>query len=343
MSTTMSGDPTDSLRDTGGGSRATVMRRRRSLPRRVGRGLAIVLASLVVVGLIGAGAEAWASRSDDDRYPAPGRLVTIAGNDLHLNCTGSGAPTVVLEAGLGESSLTWADVQSTLDDDLRVCSYDRAGYGWSSGEGRDWTAQKAASDLAQLLAAADESGPYVLVAHSVGALVAREYRQSHPEDVAALVLVDPTSDSAVRKGGVPIAAAVERHAFELLARTGAVRWLGTWLVPAVIGDPLPRELLRQLPAAYHPRAMDASMQELRGTVASAEHLLRDEARSWGDLPVTVVSAASATAADQEAHAALAARSSRGEHVQAGDGGHYVHYSDPGLIVGLVREAAATAA
>jgi CheY-like chemotaxis protein len=141
---------------------------------------------------------------------------------------------------------------------------------------------------------------------------------------------------------VPTAAAVERHAYELLARTGAVRWLGTWLVPAVIGDPLPRELLRQLPAAYHPRAMDASMQELRGTVASAEHLLREEARSWGDLPVTVVSAASATAADREAHAALAARSSRGEHVQAGAGGHYVHYSDPDLIADLVRTAAGAA-
>ncbi len=63
-------------------------------------------------------------------------------------------------------------------------------------------------------------------------------------------------------------AVVERHVHGLLARTGAVRWLGECLVPAVIADPLPRELLRRLPAAYHPRAIDASMRELRGTSPS---------------------------------------------------------------------------
>lgn len=62
---------------------------------------------------------------------------------------------------------------------------------------------------------------------------------------------------------------------------GAVRWLGKWLVPAVIGDPLLRELLRRLPAAYHPRAVDASMRELRGTVVSAAHLLREEGEVLG--------------------------------------------------------------
>lgn len=123
---------------------------------------------------------------------------------------------------------------------------------------------------------------------------------------------------------------------------GAVRWLGKWLVPAVIGDPLLRELLRRLPAAYHPRAVDASMRELRGTVVSAAHLLREEARSWGELPVTVVSASSANATDREAHSALAARSSRGAHITVGDSGHYVHYADPNLVVRLVRAAAAAA-
>lgn len=310
-------------------------------PRRIRRGLAVVLAALVLCGLVGAAAEAWVARSDGDRYPAPGRVLTVDRTDLHIHCTGSGAPTVVLEAGLGESSLGWSDVQQALDGDLRVCSYDRAGLGWSSGGAGDWTAEQAALDLAELLVAAGEPGPYVLVAHSVGALVAREFRQAHPREVASLVLVEPTDHESVRQGGVPTVAVVERHVYGLLARTGALRWLGEWLVPAVIGDRPPRELLSQLPAAYHPGAISASLRELRGTVASAEHLLREEDRSWGGLPVTVVSAASATAADRSAHAALAARSSRGEHVVAEAGGHYVHYTERELVVDLVRTAAAT--
>ncbi len=334
---------TDSARDTTIESPRPVIARRRSGPRRVGRRLAIVLALLVGAGLTGAGAEAVISQSDDERYPLPGRLVTVAGNGLHLNCTGTGAPTVVLEAGLGEPSLTWADVQPSLDDGVRVCSYDRAGLGWSrGGDDGAWTAEQAAADLAGLLSAAGERGPYVLVAHSVGVLVAREFRQAHPEAVTALVLLDPTNAEAVRNGGVPPAAVVERRIQGLLARTGVLRWLGEWLVPAVVGDQPPPALLRQLPAAYHPRSIDASLQELRGTVASVEHLLREEDPSWGDLPVTVVSARSATEADRDAHAALAARSRAGQHVSAASGGHYLHYADPHWVVGLVREAAATA-
>ena len=316
---------------------------RRSGRRRVGRGLLLVLVSLVVAGLVGAGAEAVIARSDDERYRPPGRSVTVAGHDLHLNCTGTAAPTVVLEAGLGEPSLTWADVQSSLDDGLRVCSYDRAGLGWSgTADDGAWTGEEAAADLAALLSAAGEHGPYVMVAHSVGALVAREFRQAHPEEVRAVVLLDPTDDAAVRTAGVPTVAVVERRIQGLLARTGVLRWLGEWLVPVVVGDRLPEALLRQLPAAYHSRSIGASLRELRGTVPSAEHLLRQEDRSWGDLPVTVVSAGSATQAQRDAHAALAARSSRGQHVSAGSGGHYVHYADPQWVVDLVREAAATA-
>ncbi len=334
---------TEPARDTATGpARATRQRRRRGL-RRAGRGLLLLLVLLVVAGLVGAAAEAVIARSDDERYRPPGRLVTVGGTDVHLNCTGTGAPTVVLEAGLGEPSLSWADVQSSLDDGLRVCSYDRAGLGWS-GAAHDgaWTGEEAAADLAGLLSAAGEQGPYVLVAHSVGALVSREFTQAHPEEVTAMVLLDPTDDEAVRTGGVPTVAVVERRIQGLLARAGVLRWSGEWLVPAVVGDQPPQALLSRLPAAYHPGAIATSLRELRGTVASADHLLRQEDSSWGDLPVTVVSAASASRPQRDAHAALAARSSRGEHVSAESGGHYVHYADPQWVAGLVREAAATA-
>ena len=115
-------------------ARAARPRRRPGL-RRVGRGLLLVLALLSVAGLAGAGAEGGIARSDAEGYPPVGRLVTMGGNDLHLNCTGSGAPTVVLEAGLGEPSLSCADVQSSLYDGLRVCSYNRAVLGCHGNAG----------------------------------------------------------------------------------------------------------------------------------------------------------------------------------------------------------------
>ncbi len=91
-----------------------------------------------------------------------------------------------------------------------------------------------------------------------------------------MVLLDPTDDEAVRNGGVPTVAVVERRIQSLLAYTGVLRWLGHWLVPDVVGDQPPGALLSQLPAAYHPGSIDTSLRELRGTVASAEHLLRQE-------------------------------------------------------------------
>ncbi len=157
-----------------------------------------------------------------------------------------------------------------------------------------------------------------------------------------MVLLDPTDDEAVRTAGVSTVAVVERRIQGLLARTGVLRWSGEWLVPVIVGDQPPQALLDRLPAAYHPGSIGASLRELRGTAASAEHLLRQEDSSWGDLPVAVVSAASASRPQRDAHAALAARSSRGEHASADSGGHYVHYAAPQWVVRLAQEAAATA-
>ena len=61
----------------------------------------------------------------------PGKLVDVNGHRMHLYCTGQGEPTVLFEAGLGDFSLTFWLVQEELSATTRVCSYDRAGLGWS--------------------------------------------------------------------------------------------------------------------------------------------------------------------------------------------------------------------
>jgi len=122
--------------------------------------------------------------------PSPGRMVNIDGRKLHLNCIGQGSPTVVLEAGLGDSSLAWSLVQPKLATATRVCSYDRSGTAWSHDAGPQHGLAKAADDLDRLLRTSGESSPYLLVGHSWGGWLITVYARSHLENVAGIVLVD---------------------------------------------------------------------------------------------------------------------------------------------------------
>ena len=102
--------------------------------------------------------------SGDQSLPvAPGKLVDVGGRKLHLYCTGQGGPTVILEAGAGSFSIDWALVQPEIAKTTRVCSYDRAGYGWSD-PGPEWdTVEQVAHDLETALRNAGEHPPYVLI------------------------------------------------------------------------------------------------------------------------------------------------------------------------------------
>jgi triacylglycerol esterase/lipase EstA (alpha/beta hydrolase family) len=125
----------------------------------------------------------------------PGKLVDVGGGiDMHIYCTGEGSHTVVLDAGLGAGSMSWARVQEEVSYHTRVCSYDRAGMGWSEEGPKPRTYMRIADELYTLLEAADEQGPYVLVGHSAGAHTVRFFVQNHPFDVASIVLVDPAHE-----------------------------------------------------------------------------------------------------------------------------------------------------
>jgi hypothetical protein len=122
------------------------------------RPLLVVGVVLVVGSVAGVAFEALSESGDGARYPAPGRLIELDGRRVRLDCTGTGPPTVVLEAGLGESGLTWADVQPLVATHARVCSYDRAGYGWSDAVGGSRDAAREAGELQRLLEVAASPG-----------------------------------------------------------------------------------------------------------------------------------------------------------------------------------------
>jgi pimeloyl-ACP methyl ester carboxylesterase len=132
-----------------------------------------------------------------DRKPAyslPGKLVDVGGFRLHLNCTGRGGPAVVLIAGGGDFSFDWGLVQPDVSRFTRVCSYDRAGLAWSDPGPTPRTMRQEAYELHTLLKTARVKAPYVLVGHSVGGLIARVYAEQYADEVAGMVLVDPTHE-----------------------------------------------------------------------------------------------------------------------------------------------------
>jgi pimeloyl-ACP methyl ester carboxylesterase len=165
-------------------------RKRRGCLGCLGRGAIGLLVFLVVAMAAGAIYQAAASASDLKKYPPPGELYDVGDYRLHLHCTGEGSPTVILEAGAGSAALAWYLVQKEVAGFTRVCSYDRAGFGWSDPASGPLLPRQVAEDLHKLLMAADVPGPYILVGHSAGGYYVRAYAGQYPSEVLGLVLVD---------------------------------------------------------------------------------------------------------------------------------------------------------
>ena len=122
-----------------------------------------------------------------------GQLVDVGPYRLHLECTGSRGPTVILEPGAGGSAASGKLVTPGVAGDTRVCVYDRAGRGWSDPAASPPDGAQIATDLHRLLDRANVPGPYVLAGHSFGGLYVRTFAAKYPEEVAGLVLVDSTA------------------------------------------------------------------------------------------------------------------------------------------------------
>jgi len=122
--------------------------------------------------------------------PAPGKMVDLGGHRLHMNCSGKGPPVVVIENGLGDFSFDWVLVQSRVSRFTRICTYDRAGYAWSDPGPKPRTFAQLNLELRDALAKLGENGPYVLVGHSYGGPVLRNFALTYPEETAGIVFVD---------------------------------------------------------------------------------------------------------------------------------------------------------
>jgi pimeloyl-ACP methyl ester carboxylesterase len=325
-----------------------------------------VIVPLAMAALAGLGAvyQALGARADRRRFPPPGRMVTVGAHQLHVMEAGVGSPTVLFEAALGASAISWCRVQPEIAKLTRTFAYDRTGMGFSEAGPLPRTAERIAEELHALLSAARVPGPYILVGHSYGGMVARLYAHQHPQEVEGMVLLDPAHPQEWLKR-----TREQRRklwAGAMLARRGAwIARLGIARLTAVLAQRGARRSAKVVAATVSGGILagrsermiapiDRVLPELRPALAAIwtqpkfywslasqiEHMTQSaqqvaETKLPAELPLVVLSADSLPAHEVEQHRSVAAASARGQHQVVKDSGHWIQLDQPQAVVAAI--------
>jgi pimeloyl-ACP methyl ester carboxylesterase len=202
---------------------------RRELRSRSRQWLIYPVIAVLALASLGGAYQTLGSAADERAFPMPGQLVDAGGYSLHLKCTGTGSPTVVLQPGAGEMSSNHALLSQAVSAATRVCVYDRAGRGWSGPADTVQDATQISADLHTLLHNGNVPGPYVLAGHSFGGLYVQTFAANYPDEVAGMVLIDatdrapaPVTRPGAARGGYDLLSRVTA-VIAILGRVGAVR------------------------------------------------------------------------------------------------------------------------
>lgn len=253
----------------------------------------IVLSVVVLVAAVVAGSASFNAIARlwfRAHNPPPGEIYTVDGHKMHMYCTGSGSPTIVLDAGLGDDAVTWAGVQPALAMTTRVCAYDRAGFGWSQAGPAPRDADHIASELHGLLRQAKVDLPIVLMGHSIAGIYMRAYAAHYPEDLAGMVFVD---------GSTPMQQ--ENPAFKAMMGKGPPPWVIALVGNAAFSAGVPRLMgmcsktkpgldarSARLQAEDHCELhVDSSMNEMRNMERSGLETVHSG--PYGSLPILILS------------------------------------------------------
>ncbi len=320
------------------------------------RSLVVVMVPVVLLAVLGFSYELYASDQDPKRYPPLGRLIDVENHQMHLNCTGTGAPTVVLESPATGSAIDWGYVQPEIAKFTRVCAYDRAGFAWSEAGPQPRTARQAAKELELLLRTAGESGPFVLVGASYGGHVVRLFANDYPDQTRGVVLVDARPEQLF---SIP---AIRQQADSSLGVVGGLAALSDFgfarlfvaLAPDKMIPPAAVPLYKAKPGSYsivfQSRMWHASSDEAHAMDASDAQVAAIQ--SMGDTPLIVLrhgkpmfgsfppdEAARMEAQWQAFQEEIAAKSSKSQIVVATSSGHLIQGEQPTIIVDAVRQLA----
>jgi pimeloyl-ACP methyl ester carboxylesterase len=329
-----------------------------------------IVAWLAVIALLGAlvgvVCQALGTRRDAKAFPPPGRLVDVGSHRLHLFELGHGSPTILFEAGLMSTVLSWSDLQRELSHSFRTVSYDRAGLGWSDLGPMPRSADCIVDELHTLLERAAIPPPYILVGHSFGGLTMPLFAARYPEEVAGMVLVDPVAPAEWNPPSehawklTRIGAKVCRRA-AFLSRIGLIRFVAFLLTTNVAKKPaslLVRVISQGAPAEsgsvsspwfsalptnekamasvfwVQPKFALTIASQLENLPGSAERV--GQLDTFCDKPVAILSARTAPEDRRREHAATAERLPRGEHILAENSNHWIMQEEPELVKSAIE-------
>lgn len=304
----------------------------------------------------------------DPVYTTPQRLVDMDhGRRMNLYCRGSGSPAVILDAGMGDSSISWALVQPALAKRTRVCAYDRAGMGFSDAATRPSTVGNIAEDLHALLRAAHVRPPYVLVGHSMSGMTVRVFAGRYPDDVVGMVLVEGShEDQSVR--GWAIGEPGQQAKWDAYlkdarscvdeARKGMAK--GTPAFAKCVGDDDPRfsKAINEAQQKYAvtPKWQAAAASERESVFYASAQQTRATRKDFGAMPIIVLTHApypkgkdetqeqrnQRTLLWEDLHTQVAAMSTHGINIIVPRSGHFVQYDRPEIVIDAVNQAVAIA-
>jgi pimeloyl-ACP methyl ester carboxylesterase len=290
-----------------------------------------VVALIIGLALLGAIYESLTEAADEKTYPPPGQLVDVGGYRLHINCTGTGSPTVVIVSGLGDWSTSWGGVvQPEVAKTTRLCTYDRPGLGWSDASSLPGDAAQFAKELHTLLQNANVPGPYVLVGHSLGGFIVRIFAHDYDSEVAGVVLVDSMNPKQVTES-LSNKLARRSSLQAVLARFGIGRLLVK--VPA-IAPALPPGYDAHYPLYIRPQSFQTTADEYKQLPAAAAQAAA--VKSFGDLPLIVLTAKGNNLPGwPEWQTELLQLSANSQHLFAENSGHTIQFDEPEAAVDAI--------
>jgi len=309
----------------------------------------ILLLLLILVLVLAAGGSLYENISEarDRRFnPMPGQLVDVNERKMHIDCLGTGSPAVILDSGLGDEFLSWSKVQPEIAKFTRVCSYDRAGVGYSDPSSEARTSKVIAQELHALLQAAGTEPPYVMVGHSMGGYNVRVYTSAYRSEIVGMVLVDSSHPDQEN-----------RFPPELKNMEGSWRREAQFVaysmpfgIPRLLGlcENNPKE--RAANCNWH-----SAREQFAEFMAFPESAAQtSQTGSLSDMPLVVLShdpdkpstdlpadlAKSVNDAWDKMQEELVHLSTRGTQIVAKNSSHYIQVDRPDLVINAVRDVVA---
>ena len=311
-----------------------------------------IMAGLLILILV-LGALTWVagvfakSKLTRENLPS-GQWTDVGGYNMHLYCMGEGSPTVVLEAGLNDFHVSWSKAQAEIAKETRVCSYDRAGLGWSEASPHPRTSKVMAEELHTLLTNSGIEGPYILVGHSFGGIIVRLFAQQYPDEVVGMVLVDSAHEEQVTR--LPF---LKDSADKFIGQFRTLSAMSSFglmaLSPATIPNRgFPDEAYKQYQAVLATTDyFNASIAESTGFYSNTSSM---KLADLGDLPLIVLSHGLPDSTNDDSmkqdqfeqewtkmQKELAGLSSNSKQIIAEQSGHYIQLDQPALVIDTVRE------